>query len=79
MQSEEVPLHRAVDIVIFMVATLYLSRGSTATIDEDTFHNQTDPVELDQICDLSEEFSAEEQLLSSRLQALSSILKKARF
>jgi hypothetical protein len=44
--SEELPLHRVVDLCILIVAMLSEEQGASVIIPAGTFENQTDPIEL---------------------------------
>jgi len=81
--SEEIPLHRVVDLCILLAKTFYQSHKtkateSIATIPAGTFENQTEPLELRRMVDVPQAFSGEEdRRVKQRLRQLRDELNAA--
>jgi hypothetical protein len=57
--SEELPLHRVIDLCILMTEALFARQGRVATFPAGTFAGQQEPVELNMLEGLPEEFESE--------------------
>lgn len=82
-QSEELPLHRAVDAVHFLVKTLYASADGNINIPAGTFHNQTDEMVITredrsygQLATFNKYLDDRSPLLTERVNALYKTLKQ---
>lgn len=82
-QSEELPLHRAIDAVIFATKTIWGTSDGNAVFEADTFENQVEPLEISRENRTSRELtkfhkflSENEDLLKSRLNALYNLLNE---
>lgn len=72
--SEELPLHRLVDLCILTVKVLLEDQGRVV-IPSGTFENQTEPVELARLADLPEDFEEQSERLRQRLRKLREVLE----
>lgn len=73
-QSEELPLHRVIDLTIFIVNTLMMGDNCYQMIPAGTFSGQTDDIQLNRMENIPEEFSDAKPLLEERLGVLKRLL-----
>ncbi|WP_157196593.1 DUF6530 family protein [Methylobacterium sp. 88A] len=80
--SEELPLHRLVDLCTLLVKTFYQTHATnalkpTAIIAADTFENQKEQIELRRMADVPLGFGQESERVKSRLRKLRDELQAA--
>lgn len=73
--SEEIPLHRLIDLCILLTKTFYQSHNSTAVdsiaiMASGTFDNQKEQLDLRRMSDVPEAFESEKSHLKERLKKL---------
>jgi hypothetical protein len=75
-QSEELPLHRLVDLCIFMVESLYGASpvGETLVVEPGTFEHQSETIELRRMESLPAGFADQSPLVKARLRKLRDVL-----
>jgi hypothetical protein len=72
--SEELPLHRVVDLCLLMVKVFSVNTGPVI-IPANTFENQKEPIELNTLEDLPEGFEEQKQRVVRRLRKLREVLE----
>jgi hypothetical protein len=72
--SEELPLHRVVDLCILTVTALFMENP---VFDPKTFENQTETIELKMLQTFPSELNETKGLLKSRLIELQKVIQKA--
>jgi len=73
--SEELPIHRVIDLCILLTATLFGGNKATVTFPAQRFENQNEPIELNILEPIPEKFEGEKENIRERLNELCKVLK----
>lgn len=73
--NEELPIHRVIDLCIFLTVTLFGEEKANVTFPAGTFENQNEPVELNMLADIPHEFESEREQIRERLNVLCKVLR----
>jgi len=73
--SEELPLHRVIDLCIFMTTTIFGRGETTAKFPEKTFEHQNEPLELNMLGSFPKEFDCELEKIKGRLNELCRVME----
>ena len=74
--SEELPLHRVIDLCIFLTATLFGKDKTSVTFQAGRFKNQKEAIELNMLENIPESFESEKDAIRERLNELCRVLKE---
>ena len=75
-QSEEIPLHRHVDMTILLAHIMASRSVPTVELPAGTFFNQSQPIELVELVQIPEASSPSQELCRERLRKLREILNQ---
>jgi hypothetical protein len=75
--NEELPIHRIIDLCIFLTVTLFGGETTAPIFPAETFENQNEPLQLNMLEDIPEEFESERERIKERLTKLYEILRDA--
>jgi hypothetical protein len=76
-ESEEIPVHRQVDMTILLAHVMFRPKGSDAVlVPADTFENQVTPLIMTALGTIPSESEADEALCRKRLRVLRDVLNR---
>ena len=75
-QSEEIPLHRHVDMTILLSYIMEKRSAENVTLPAGTFINQSEPIQLNTLTELPKDFDKIQNLCRERLRKLRDVLNQ---